>query len=279
MTPSLRGAASKRSGTARERPHESPNATNAEVVGKIVYLRQSYHFGPQKIAMYLKRYHDVVISPSGVWRILQRLDISRLPAPAIPAPVERWKRYEKPQPGHRVQIDVKFVAPLRGHAEALPVHRDRRLHPDPGPADLRPLQPEDRDPVRRLRAREAPLRGRVIQIDNGAEFQSQFHYHVLDAGSDTSTSGRRRRANGKVERSHRSPPRSSTACSTASHRHTELFNDRSGWEDSTTATGPTADLGGKRRMRGYARPRPGVNGHRQLHIRRAGQDSNLRPRD
>jgi hypothetical protein len=26
--------------------------------------------------------------------------------------VDRWKRYEKPQPGHRVQI--KFVAPLRG---------------------------------------------------------------------------------------------------------------------------------------------------------------------
>jgi transposase-like protein len=51
------------------RPHVSPNATEAEVVGKIVYLRQSYHFGPHKIAMYLKRYHDVQISPSGIWRI------------------------------------------------------------------------------------------------------------------------------------------------------------------------------------------------------------------
>lgn len=38
------------------RPH-SPNATSAEVVGKIIYLRQNYHFGPGKIAMYLKRYH------------------------------------------------------------------------------------------------------------------------------------------------------------------------------------------------------------------------------
>ncbi|MCJ7755896.1 MAG: leucine zipper domain-containing protein [Thermoanaerobaculales bacterium] len=41
------------------RPHQSPNATDAEVVGKIRYLRQSYHFGPHKIAMYLKRYHDI----------------------------------------------------------------------------------------------------------------------------------------------------------------------------------------------------------------------------
>jgi hypothetical protein len=25
---------------------------------------------------------------------------------------KRWKRYEKQQPGHRVQIDVKFIEPL-----------------------------------------------------------------------------------------------------------------------------------------------------------------------
>ncbi len=50
------------------RPHVSPNATRTEVVGKILYLRRSYHFGPHKISMYLGRYHDVVISPSGVWR-------------------------------------------------------------------------------------------------------------------------------------------------------------------------------------------------------------------
>ena len=64
------------------RPHESPTATNAEVIGKIVYLRRSYHFGPHKIAMYLKRYHDIEISPSGIWRILRRLDMSRPPHPS-----------------------------------------------------------------------------------------------------------------------------------------------------------------------------------------------------
>ena len=68
-------------------PHFSPRATNSEVVGKIIYLRQNYHFGPQKIAMYLKRYkhHD-----------------------------KRWKRYEKQLPGHQIQIDVKFVDTIAG---------------------------------------------------------------------------------------------------------------------------------------------------------------------
>lgn len=86
------------------RPNASPNATKAEVVGKIIYLRQSYHLRPHKIAMYLKRYHDIQISPSGVWRILKRLDMSRLPSSQrYRRHQDRWKRYEKPLPGHRVQ--------------------------------------------------------------------------------------------------------------------------------------------------------------------------------
>ena len=50
------------------RPLVCPHATKAEVVGKIIHLRQHYHFGPAKIAMYLKRYHEVSVSPSGIWR-------------------------------------------------------------------------------------------------------------------------------------------------------------------------------------------------------------------
>jgi len=68
--------------------------------------------------MYLKRYHDVQISPSGVWRILKRLDMSRLPSSQrYKRHQDRWKRYEKPLPGHRVQVDVKFIAPLKGSRE------------------------------------------------------------------------------------------------------------------------------------------------------------------
>jgi len=60
------------------RPRVCPNETRTEVVGKIIYLRQTYHFGPAKIAMYLKRYHDLTISHSGVWRVLKRLDLNRV---------------------------------------------------------------------------------------------------------------------------------------------------------------------------------------------------------
>lgn len=85
------------------------------MVGKILYLRQNYHFGPTKICMYLKRYHDVEISSSGVWRILKKLQMNRLPSSQRHKRLDkRWQRYEKQQPGHRLQIDVKFVSPLKG---------------------------------------------------------------------------------------------------------------------------------------------------------------------
>jgi transposase len=58
------------------RPLVCPNTTRTEVVGKIIYLRRHYHFGSAKIAMYLRRYHDVQISHSGVWRVLKRLDLT-----------------------------------------------------------------------------------------------------------------------------------------------------------------------------------------------------------
>jgi len=188
------------------RPHVSPKATRAEVVGKIIYLRQTYHFGPHKIAMYLKRYHDLELSPSGIWRILHRLDMSRLPSSQrYRRQRERWKRYEKPEPGHRVQVDVKFIAPLPG---------SRRKYYQFTAIDdctrLRVLRIYDR-----LNQKTAvqfldyvlaklPFRVERIQTDNGAEFQSAFHYHVLDRGiGHVYVRPATPRLNGKVERSHR----------------------------------------------------------------------------
>jgi transposase len=88
-------------------PLYCPTVTHPDVVEKIIHLRQHYHFGPVKIRMYLKRDHDVEISASGVWRILKRLGMNRLPASQrYKRHTGRWKRYEKQRPGHYVQIDV-----------------------------------------------------------------------------------------------------------------------------------------------------------------------------
>ena len=96
-------------------PHYSPRATPAAVVSKILYLRQHYHFGPGKIADYLKRFHGVSVACASVHRILRRHGMNRLPAnQKYRRHAHRWTRYEKAQPGHRLQVDVKFLERIPG---------------------------------------------------------------------------------------------------------------------------------------------------------------------
>jgi transposase InsO family protein/transposase-like protein len=191
-----------------KRPLTSPSATQTEVVGKIVYLRQSYHMGPAKIAMYLKRYHDVDISTSGVWRILKRLDISRLPYyQRYKAREKRWKRYEKPLPGHRIQVDVKFVSPLGPKTRKRPYYQFTAIDDCTRLRILRIYDQLNQNSAIRFIdyvLQKLPFRVEVIQTDNGAEFQSKFHYHVLDKGvGHVYIKPATPRLNGKVERSHR----------------------------------------------------------------------------
>ena len=184
------------------KPHHSPRATRSEVVAKIVYLRQHYHFGPLKISMYLKRYHDIEISNSGVWRILDRLGMGRLPADQrYRRHKQRWKRYEKPQPGHQVQIDVKFIAPIAGvtankHYQFTAIDdcaRIRVLRVYPKNNQKTAIQFLD------YLLERLPFRVESIQTDNGAEFQSGFHWHVSDRGiRHTCIKPATPRLNGKV---------------------------------------------------------------------------------
>jgi transposase len=175
------------------RPHHSPNATSAEVVGKIIYLRLNYHFGPGKISMYLKRYHEISVSPSGVWRVLQGLELNRLPASQKHKTYQtRWKRYEKPKPGHAVQVDVKFITPLGAAGKRFyqftaidDCTRLRVLKAYPRCNQKTAIQLLD------YLLQKLPFRVALIQTDNGGEFGSQFHVHALDRESDSSKSNQR----------------------------------------------------------------------------------------
>jgi transposase InsO family protein len=188
------------------RPRTSPRATDSAVVSKILYLRQTYHFGPGRIADYLKRFHEVSVARSSVHRILGRHGLNRLPANQKHQPHrKRWQRYEKPRPGHRLQLDVKFL-------ERIPRTR-KRLYQFTAIDDctrIRVLKVYDacnqRTAIRFIDdvRRRLPFRIQVIQTDNGAEFQSQFHWHVesLDI-RHVYIRPRTPHLNGKVERSHR----------------------------------------------------------------------------
>lgn len=132
--------------------------------------------------------------------------MNRLPANQKHRPHgKRWQRYEKPQPGHRLQIDVKFLERIAGTT--------KRLYQFTAIDDctrIRVLKVFDvcnqRTAIRFFDevARRLPFRILVVQTDNGAEFQSQFHWHLasLDV-RHVYIRPRTPHLNGKVERSHR----------------------------------------------------------------------------
>jgi transposase InsO family protein len=187
-------------------PHTLPRATPPAVVSKILYLRQQYHFGAGRIAAYLKRFHQIAIATSSVHRILTRHGMPRLPAnQKYRSHVRRWRRYEKPQPGHRLQLDVKFL-------ERIPGTR-RRLYQFTAIDDCTRIRVlkiyeacNQRTAIRFIDEvrRRLPFRIQVVQTDNGAEFQSAFHWHLEQEDiRHVYIRPRTPHLNGKVERSHR----------------------------------------------------------------------------
>ena len=154
----------------------------------------------------MERFHQINIARSTVHRILVKHDMARLPANQKHQPHgKRWKRYEKAQPGHRLQMDVKFLERIPG--------TKKRLYQFTVIDDctrIRVLKVYDRcnqrtairflDEVRK----RLPFRILVLRTDNGAEFQSQFHWHAesLDI-RHVYIKPRTPHLNGKVERSHR----------------------------------------------------------------------------
>lgn len=173
---------------------------------KILYLRQTYHLGAMRISWFLERYHGLKVSSGGVYGVLKRNGLNRLPQGAKKRTITTH-RYEKQVPGHHIQVDVKFLN-----------FRDNQGH------KIRRFQYTAIDDATRIRALKIydrhtqqnaidfisqvidkfPFRINTVRTDNGHEFQAKFHWHLADLGIQHAyIKPRTPRLNGKVERSHR----------------------------------------------------------------------------
>ena len=180
--------------------------TAPEIVEKVLYLRRTYHLGPIRIVWYLERYHGMKISDAGVYRVLRRNGLNRLPR-RVGRRAVHTHRYAKQVPGHHVQVDVTFLTLKR---------KDGR--------NIRRFQYTAIDDATRIRALKVyrghtqqnaihfidsvvekfPFRIHTIRTDRGHEFQALFHWPVADKGMrHVYIKPRTPQLNGKVERSHR----------------------------------------------------------------------------
>jgi transposase InsO family protein len=179
--------------------------TPPEIEEQILHLRRTYHFGPRRIAWYLQRYHGLAISNHGVYGVLKRAGLSRLPGNCRKRSIIS-KRYEKQVPGHHVQVDVKFLQFRKAGGRAVKRYQFTAI--------------DDATRIRALRIYERhnqenaidfidhvvsrfPFRIDTIRTDRGHEFQAKFHWHVEDLGMrHVYIKPRSPNLNGKVERSH-----------------------------------------------------------------------------
>lgn len=181
--------------------------TPPDIEEKILYVRKNYYLGQQRISWYLKRYHNMDVSSSAVRNVLVRHGLNRLPKNQRTRSIaSRYRRYEKQVPGHRIQVDVKFLNFI-----------------DKKGKKIRRFQYTAIDDATRIRAlksyskhtqvnaidfidyviKKFPFRIHTIQTDNGHEFEAKFHWHVEDLGiRHVYIRPGTPRLNGKVERSH-----------------------------------------------------------------------------
>ena len=91
---------------------------------------------------------------------------------------DRYQQYEKPLPGHQLQIGVKFLEPLPGR---------RRYYQHTAIDDctrIRILKIYERNTQQTAITfvdyvlSKLPFTVQCIQTDNGSEFGSQFHWHA-----------------------------------------------------------------------------------------------------
>ena len=187
-------------------PKNPTNRTSSEVVEKVLHLRQTYHLGPIRIVWYLARYHDIKISDAGVYRILKRNGLNRLPRGTRLRKVHTI-RYQKQVPGHQIQVDVKFLT-FKGKDEK-PIKRYQYTAIDDA-TRVRALKIYERHNQANAISfidyviAKFPFRIKEVRTDNGHEFQAKFHWHVEDKGiRHAYIKPSSPQLNGKVERSHR----------------------------------------------------------------------------
>jgi transposase InsO family protein len=220
-----------------------------EVEEKIIYLRKTYHLGQLRISWFLERYHGIKVSSSGVYYVLKRNGLSRLPRGTKKRTVQAH-RYEKQVPGHHhhIQVDVKFLAFNKPDGEQ--VRRFQYTAIDDA-TRIRVLKLYDKhtqnnaiDFIDHV-VSKVPFRIHTVRTDNGHEFQAKFHWHLHDLGiRHFYIKPPTPRLNGKVERSHGTDEREFYQLLSYSD-DVDLNEGLMEWERCYNMYRPHGSLGGK----------------------------------
>jgi transposase InsO family protein len=155
------------------------------------------------MSYYLKQKYNWYISKTTIWKFYKEHGLNRLRYK------KHWQRYpqhyEKPLPGDRVQVDVKFLNNI-----GLSGKKYYQFTAIDDCTRFRVLRIYDHNNVQNATdfvnqvKKVLPFAIKQIQTDNGSEFSETFSWHLEDLGiNHRKTKICSPEENGKVERSHR----------------------------------------------------------------------------
>lgn len=181
------------------RPHGSPAKKVSAVVERwILSLRRERRLGAKRIRAELRRPHDVRPSPAVIHKVLVRHELNALPRRK--GARHKPKRYSRPVPGDRVQMDACKIRPGLYQSTAVDDcsrHLVAGLAPRASAAATLAFLDQVLD--------EMPSAIRRIQTDRGTEFFAEKVQRRLMAETIKfrPIPPRSPHLNGKVERAHR----------------------------------------------------------------------------
>ena len=179
------------------RPHSSPHRVlDRERIDLILVLRDERKLGPKRIQAELLRHHDLRLSTATIWKVLHAHERAPL---VRRRPPENPRRYSRPLPGDRVQVDTMKI--IEGRLQYTAIDDCTRLRV----LGLYPRRTASHA-VHFLENRmleEFPFPIQRIQTDRGAEFFGATFQDTLRRYCIKFRPNRPRapHLNGKVERS------------------------------------------------------------------------------
>jgi len=200
------------------KPLSHPKTTSADKVKLIKQLRTQTNYGPERIAYYLQKDHGITMAHSTIGHVLKREGL--IQARPKKAKKKHTRRYQMPNPGGLVQMDVKYVPYLfkgQRYYQFTAIDDCSRWR-------FADIYPEKSTYSTKLFTekliKEAPFPISCIQTDGGPEFTNQYisdpkcvdkepKIHILDKICAEHNIRHRLipvatpQINGKVERSHR----------------------------------------------------------------------------
>lgn len=214
------------------RPHFSPSQkVDKEVEVLILAMRQKRHLGAKRISSELFRLHEIKLSSPTIPKVLNRNGKGHLPTRLRRR--KHPKRYNRPTPGDRVQIDACKVGPGLYHYAAIDdCSRYKVLGIYPRRTTANTI-----DFLERV-VEEMPFPIQRIQTDRGREF---FAFKVQEWMQEYCIKFRPIKPysphlNGKVERGHKTDLQEFYA--TADLEAPDLQDRLDEWQHFITGTGP-----------------------------------------